>query len=227
MKHRFITGLFLAGALAAPAPQEKCAPGPHIITVRESSAPPDGGFVRDLANEVQAKLNESDIESDIEDVDYPAWFVPYVHSETEGVKKAREAIENYVESCPQTDIILLGYSQGAHAIGDVLCGTNNPLFGKSDPLPTANLGDHVKAVVLMGDPGHEPGVSFDVGTSTKPGLFHRFTDIECPGYSDKIQSYCDSNDPFCDRGLNQNVHNGYIKEYGDQAVKFVVAKVQG
>ena len=107
MQYHFITGLFIAGTIAAPVLQEECATGPHIITVRESSAPPNEGFVRDLANEVQSKLSGSDIE----DVDYFAWIFPYVFSETGGVKKTREAIENYVEKCPQTDIVLLGYSQ--------------------------------------------------------------------------------------------------------------------
>lgn len=46
----------------------------------------------------------------------------------------------------------------------------------------------------------------------------------CPNAS-KIQSYCDSADPYCCTGNDPNVHQGYGPEYGQQALAFIKSKL--
>lgn len=46
----------------------------------------------------------------------------------------------------------------------------------------------------------------------------------CPNAS-KIQSYCDSADPYCCTGNDANVHQGYGSEYGQQALAFIKSKL--
>jgi acetylxylan esterase len=41
----------------------------------------------------------------------------------------------------------------------------------------------------------------------------------------KIQSYCDSADPYCCTGNDANVHQGYGQEYGQAALTFVKSKL--
>ncbi len=77
----------------------------------------------------------------------------------------------------------------------------------------------------MGDPSHVPGLSQDVGNSTKAGIFPRNNTAACSSMASKTQSYCNSNDTFCDSGSSIPVHLSYVKVYGAQAAKFIVDQV--
>lgn len=43
----------------------------------------------------------------------------------------------------------------------------------------------------------------------------------CETYSDRLVSYCDAGDVFCDAGGDRKVHGSYIGRYGDDALKFI------
>lgn len=47
--------------------------------------------------------------------------------------------------------------------------------------------------------------------------------FSCPNAA-KIQSYCDSADPYCCNGNDDNTHQGYGAEYGKQAFQFIQSK---
>ena len=55
----------------------------------------------------------------------------------------------------------------------------------------------IAAVVLMGDPRYLPNKSFNAGTSKTKGLFPRGNDALLDSFAARIQSYCDTGDPFC------------------------------
>lgn len=59
----------------------------------------------------------------------------------------KRLIMEYVDQCPNGQIALLGYSQGAMVIGDVLCGFSEAGFEEewSDPL-AAKYGDRSEFV---------------------------------------------------------------------------------
>lgn len=38
-------------------------------------------------------------------------------------------------------------------------------------------------------------------------------------------SFCDSPDPFCSNGTSMATHQGYGREYGQQALQFVLSKL--
>lgn len=48
--------------------------------------------------------------------------------------------------------------------------------------------------------------------------------FSCPRASD-VQSYCDSADPYCCNGKDANTHQGYGREYGQDALRFVNGKL--
>jgi len=55
---------------------------------------------------------------------------------------------------------------------NALCGgtdTNQGISSTAAPITSANAAK-VKAVILMGDPRHTPGASYNVGTSTAAGV---------------------------------------------------------
>ena len=78
----------------------------------------------------------------------------------------------------------------------------------------------------MGDPAHIPNLPQDVGNSTKMGIFNRTNTASCL-ITDVTQSYCDSNDTFCDSGSSIPVHVGYVKEYGNQAANYIIGRLNG
>lgn len=55
-------------------------------------------------------------------------------------------------------------------------------------------------------------------------LFYRYDNGVYEDFGDRIRSYCDVGDVFCDIGTSVNIfaHISYIDNYGEEAVKFVV-----
>lgn len=49
--------------------------------------------------------------------------------------------------------------------------------------------------------------------------------FECPGFASRIQSYCDSDDPFCAKGNSTEAHQAYGQRYGREALSFVQKKL--
>ena len=114
--------------------QTKCSDGLHMIVARASTEKPGTGIIGKVANVTQTRIPGSDIVP----VVYPATLTNYTMSEPSGVAAMLPLIHDYVDSCPGRPIALLGYSQGAQVVGDVLCGVSEAGGGwtPSDPLPS-------------------------------------------------------------------------------------------
>lgn len=84
-----------------------CAKGAHLIVARGSLEPEGPGAMGILAEEIIKLIPGSDMEALV----YPALYNEYVESQTEGVRTMNSVINNYVKNCPDTDLILMGYSQ--------------------------------------------------------------------------------------------------------------------
>lgn len=76
----------------------------------------------------------------------------------------------------------------------------------------------------MGNPTNVANMTYNVGTSTRNGVFPRQNTASSQAYASKLQSYCDSDDEYCDSGTSLSVHQSYIQKYGQAAVDFVVQK---
>lgn len=46
----------------------------------------------------------------------------------------------------------------------------------------------------------------------------------CTRYADRLVSYCDTGDVYCDAGKDKKVHGTYVQKYGDDMVKYIVDK---
>ncbi|TVY84417.1 Acetylxylan esterase [Lachnellula suecica] len=147
-------------------------------------------------------------------------------------------VTDYISSCPDSKIVLMGYSQGAQVVADTLIGSSTSGFGggfgggyggssaaSSGGLPAADR-KNIIAAIQMGDPSHVPGLSTDKGTSTKNGVFPRSNSANyaSDGFGSLIQSYCDTGDEYCDSGNSLQVHLSYVQTYGTDATNFVVSK---
>jgi acetylxylan esterase len=109
--------------------------------------------------------------SSVEAIDYPALLSPYNISSYNGTQTTTTQLMNYVDKCNKARVVLLGYSQGAHVVGDVMCGGGESTsLGPNTPPIAQKYQDKVVAVIQMGDPRHLPMKPFDIGSSMKPGV---------------------------------------------------------
>ncbi|EOD45287.1 Acetyl xylan esterase [Neofusicoccum parvum] len=226
MHSTLATLVLLAGsALAAPVENNEkraaCA-NIHVFGARETTASPGFGSAGTVVNLILNAHPGATSEA----ITYPAaGGNSYGSSVQAGTKAVAQAVTSYAQSCPDSQIVLVGYSQGSQIINNAMCNGGDPNQGISSTTApiTAAIGKHVKAMIWMGNPRHKPGASYNVGTSTAAG-FDPETQ-QCTAYASIIQSYCDQADPYCSNGNDASVHQGYGSEYGQAALKFVNSKL--
>ncbi len=225
-----VSGLTLA-ALAIPAASAVTAPSSgcaavNIITARASTEAPGEGTTASLVTQI---VNSSTQTVSHEAVSYPATLTNYTSSESQGVTNAEQELTTAVQNCPNQKEVLLGYSQGAQVSMDVITG-NAEVGGTVKPVSTS-ISSHVVAIANFGDPGHVVSQSWDLGTSTRNGLFPRSSSqlslLTAFGGSSKIGAWCDSADPYCASGANLEVHLTYLNRYQNTAASFVLSKIGG
>ncbi|KPM36473.1 hypothetical protein AK830_g10086 [Neonectria ditissima] len=197
----------------------KCTPGVHIIVARASLEAPGPGIMGAVAEKIINRMPGSDIVA----VDYPALLDPYVPSQTAGVANMTKMVQEYAEECPRTNMVLMGYSQGAHVTADVLCGASEANFPTTKP-QCSSITDKIAAVVLMGDPSFTAGQPYNLGTSKGSGIFPRQNPAGCNFVHNKMISICDAGDLFCEAGSDDlAVHMSYVANWGDLAADYVVS----
>ncbi|QUR67718.1 cutinase family protein [Mycobacterium spongiae] len=137
-------------------------------------------------------------------VNYPA-NDDYHMSANSGADDASAHIQNTVASCPDTSIVLGGYSQGATVI-DL----------STSAMPPA-VADHVAAVALFGEPSSEFSTML-WGGQPLPTIG--------PLYSAKTINLCADDDPICTGGGNIMAHVSYIQSgMTSQAATFAADKL--
>ncbi|CAN8101533.1 unnamed protein product [Discula destructiva] len=194
----------------------------HMIIARASLEPPGPGVIGQVATQVMAQLPGSDTEA----VAYPATLNNYPSSEAAGVSAMTALLTGYASRCPDSKIVMMGYSQGAQVAADVMCGTDEgPGFAATSAVKTT-VQDRVAAVVLMGDPSKAQNQSFINGTSTKNGIFPRGNTNACNDIAKRMVSYCNAGDTFCDSGNNLTVHLSYVEDNGTAAMEFIVTQAK-
>jgi hypothetical protein len=212
-----------APALATASSNSPCATV-DIIVARASTEKEGTGVIGALAEEVQKGVKATVA---IRAVKYPAQLFPYEPSVQAGDKAIREELTEEVGKCPGQRILLLGYSQGAQIVGDVLGGGGgNSGDGKENPPAAKSVTEKVIGVIQYGDPRHLPNLSFDVGTDPgATGIFPRLANQSLVPFASDIQSYCDTGDPYCAKGNNLQAHLDYVEKYDKAADQFLVGRL--
>ncbi|MDR7278502.1 cutinase family protein [Catenuloplanes atrovinosus] len=194
-------------AFAAQAPANDCA-DVEIIGARGTTERPGLGVVlTPLAQQMTRELPQTVRTTAL---DYPANF-NYAASVRAGVTQLREDIAATAEECPDTRLVLMGYSQGADVVGDTLARLDDDLAG------------NVASVLLFGDPTFTRGEDFNVTDGTRQGVFPRGAGA-LDGFADRIQSYCNRNDRFCQSGTSLAAHIDYAG-FRDDAIAFTGDRV--
>jgi cutinase len=126
----------------------------------------------------------------------------------DGADDTSNHIQQMANNCPNTKLVLGGYSQGA-AVIDVVTAAPLPGLGFRHPLP-ADAADHVAAVALFGNPSARAG-----------GLMSALT----PNFDGKTIDLCNTGDPICSNGNKWSAHLGYVPGLTNQAAGFVAGRV--
>jgi cutinase len=194
-----IVALVVAGGLlCAPIPIAASQPCPdvEVVFARGTGEPPGVGgigepFVDSLRSQVGAKS------LDVYPVNYEASSdfsdrVQFAQSVVDGIKDAGGHIQSTAANCPNTRIVLGGFSQGAAVAGFVTSASIPagipaeylPLVPK--PLPQ-EVAKHVAAVTLFGKPSAEWLQSYGA-----PAV------VIGPLYAPKTIDLCAPGDTICD-----------------------------
>lgn len=194
-------------AQAAPASADSCA-DVEVVFAR-GTAEPVGvgrvgqGFVDSLRNDLPGK------KIDVYAVNYPASY-DFLKA-TEGAADASARVQSIAATCPNTAIVLGGYSQGA-AVVDAITSPPGSLFGFAAPMPDP-IADHVAAVAVFGNPSNKIGQPL-------PQL--------SPLYGAKAVDLCNGADPVCSPGDDRAAHSLYVQAgLTDQAAAFAADRVRG
>ncbi|KAK4189324.1 cutinase-domain-containing protein [Podospora australis] len=226
MKELFSRALAALAALTVRQEQQwiwngTCsASGLHLIVARGSTEAPGLGRIGVVAQNVTLMLPGTSIAA----VTYPATFSDYFKSAATGSDQFEKLILEHVAACPDTKIALLGYSQGAHALMDAICGSSLEKYFV-EPNLTKAYEENVVASVLFGDPSHTLGAPWNYGTSNKSTvLFPRNNITACEKFAPTIRSWCDTGDVYCDAGNNTRTHGSYFANYTLDATEFIVQR---
>jgi len=229
--------------------KRQSCPAIHVFGARETTVSPGYGSSNTVANLILSSYPCSTSEA----ITYPACGgqssyggIADGNSASQGTTSVANAVNSLHQRCPNTQIVLVGYSQGGQIMENAVCGgpdTGSGITSTTPPISSTAL-IMVKAVILMGSPRYVRDLSYNVGTCAAQGvrpsplpLTHISPILTMPqfaarpsGYTcasgAKIQNYCDSPDPYCCTDNDQAVHQGYGTKYGQQALAFVKTKLK-
>ena len=203
----------LVGAVGPAAPTASAQPCPdvQVVFARGTGEPPGVGptgqaFVDSLHSRLGAQS------FDVYPVNYPAsdqW-----DTGVDGIRDASAHVMSMAHDCPNTKMVLGGYSQGAAVIGFV---TSAAIPDGVDPATVPKpmdpaVANHVSSVVLFGTPNVRA-----MNFLGEPPL------TIGPLYQAKTIKVCAPEDPVCSEGLNFAAHDTYAGPIIDQGVEFAAS----
>jgi cutinase len=134
-------------------------------------------------------------------VNYPASFD--FLAAADGANDASGHVQFMADNCPNTRLVLGGYSQGA-AVIDVISAVPIPVIGFDSPLP-ANVPDHVAAIAVFGNPSAKLGLPLTVS----------------PVWGGRSIDLCNGGDPICQTdGESLASHRSYVGGPTNHAASF-------
>lgn len=204
----FITSVLLVAPGAPPAASAGDCADAEVIFARGTDEPPGLGRVGDaFVDSLRRQAGGMNI--DTYAVNYKAGKLQ-LHGGN-GADDAISHIKSTVSSCPDTKIVLGGFSQGASVI-DIVAGVPMGGITWGNSLPP-QYADNVAAVATFGNVAGRTGGALP----TQSALL-----------GSKAIDLCNPGDPICHAGPGNEWSGhteGYVPGYTDQAAAFVAAKL--
>ncbi|CAM4130195.1 Cutinase [Mycobacterium basiliense] len=204
------TGLVIAPGVvgnAIPSASATDCPDAEVTFARGTSEPPGIGRVGEAF--VDSLRQQTGKNIGVYAVNYAASRLQ-LHT-GDGANDVISHVKSMASSCPNTKLVLGGYSQGADVI-DIVAGV--PLAGISfgSPLPP-QYADNIAAVAVFGNVANRSGGSL----TTQSALLGA-----------KAIDLCNPSDPICHAGPGNEWSGhteGYVPTYTTQAASFVAARL--
>jgi cutinase len=212
----FTTTLMAGGLLTVPTVMPSAlpvaaaydCPDVEVIFARGTSEPRGVGrvgraFIDSLRQQTSKKVDEYA-------VNYPAGRLQLGGGD--GANDVIRRVKDAANVCPDTDLVLGGYSQGA-AVIDIATGTQVGGISWGNQIP-AELADQVVAVATFGNPADRTGGPI----SAQSALF-----------GSKAIDLCNPGDPICHEGPGNewtDHTDGYIPALTSQAANFVAGRLR-
>lgn len=186
----------------APVAAADDCPAAEVVFARGTDEPAGMGRVGDaMMDSLRRKTGGLNIRA------YPVNYKATItqrHSGA-GAKDAIKRIKSTVDSCPNTKIVLGGYSQGASVV-NIVAGFDGVNWG--DPLPSEYM-DSVVAVATFGNVAGRTGGA---------------TPTQSSPLAAKSIDLCHPSDPICHEGEGNSWSGhteGYVPVYTDQAATYI------
>lgn len=181
-----LTAAALSTPVATAAP--RCS-DIEIVFARGTDEPPGLGVVgTSLVKTLQPMVKGQSIGTYA--VKYPAsWDFAQVAA---GANDASRRVQTIAAQCPDSKIVMGGYSQGA-AVIDVVATSPIAGLGYTAPLPLAVV-PHVAAIAVFGNPS---------------ARFGRPLTVLSPDFGARTADLCNTGDPICSRGDDFDAHVRY------------------
>jgi cutinase len=205
-----IFGLIGLTATALPialitVPSASAAPCPdvEVVFARGTTEPPGvGGTGQAFVDSLRSQLGDRSV--GVYAVNYPA-SRDFGRSAPAGRDDVSAHVQSMAASCPNTRMVLGGYSQGA-AVVDLATAAMPPA-----------VADHVAAAAIFGGPRSSFADSLSPGPLLGVG----------PLYAAKTVEMCVPNDPICSEGgRDWGAHGAYVRTgMVDQAASFAVGRL--
>jgi cutinase len=194
----------LPAGVGVPSAHADGCPDIEVVFARGTDEPAGlgrvgGAFVNSLRNKVGGRSVGSYA------VAYPATYD--FLAAADGANDASGHVQYMMANCPNTRLVLGGYSQGA-AVIDVIAAVPFPAIGFNAPLPP-DAPDHVAAIAVFGNPTAKVGLPL---TSS-------------PVWGSRAIDLCNAGDPVCSDGNDVAAHRNYAGGQTDAAASFVAGLV--
>lgn len=187
----------------ATASADDC-PGIEVVFARGTNDAPGLGLVGGaFVDSLRGKVGGRSVGAYA--VNYPATYD--FLAAAAGANDASAHIQYMMGACPDTKLVLGGYSQGA-GVMDIIAAVPFPAVGFNNPLPP-NAPDFVPALAVFGNPTAKLGLPL----TTSPVWGGRSIDL------------CNGGDPVCSSGDNRAAHSAYAGGPTNRAANFVAGLV--
>ncbi|TLD15138.1 hypothetical protein PspLS_10594 [Pyricularia sp. CBS 133598] len=160
------------------------------------------------------------------------------HDQYAGVLRAWADISEYAAQCPDSKLVITGWSRGGALVSDLLAGGGGiPLAGDlcEQPVtpaldPDVFPGNKVAAVLNFGVLHHNGNQTWNVGSgSSRDGQHPRHDEMlaQLGRWADRFRDYCELNDPLCAQGGDPASHRDYFtkEEWRQMAAEFVASRL--
>jgi cutinase len=209
-----LTTSAVLGSLSAPpsVSADPCA-DVEVVFARGTGEPPGVGEVAQVfSDSLRSKVGGKSV--GVYGVDYPATID--FRTALDDIDDAGHRVEHLSAACPNTQMVLGGFSQGAAVMGVVNSAAIPDGTPADAPRPMApDVANHVIAVALFGTPSHR----FMNAIGAPPIIIG-------PLYLPKTTELCAPGDPICSDGGDWAAHNAYPNDgMVDQAAPFAALRL--